>query len=184
MPELAETAAAQFTTSVSGGAVFGAGNLAHLPDLLSTSFITNIKVQVETPTLQLCAGNKVRKDTVIDNNGQQKTIVHKPFKSCGSKSLSDKEREFAYPSPTSYMSYLAYDVVCASDVVDVLVDLQDPITSLTPWVFGKIGDTMSYFITAADKSGECTNLFLSAPDCAVPGFENRVRLATENVANL
>lgn len=39
------------------------------------------------------------------------------------------------------------------DVVDILYDLQNPITSLTPWIFGKIGTTKNYFITAADKTG-------------------------------
>lgn len=174
MPELAET-----EQRIS----FDKTNTLHLEELLTTSFITNIKVQTETPTLQLCSGNRVRKDTVIDNNGQQKTIVHKPFKSCGSRSLSDKEREFAYPSPTSYMSYMAYDTTCGINVVDILYDLQDPITSLTPWIFGKIGETVNYFITAADKTGDCNQIYLTAPDCAAATLVNRVTLSADNPSN-
>lgn len=60
LPELAQTEQV---------AVFASSNTSKLPDLLTTSFITNIKVQVETPTLQMCAGNKPVRETVIDNNG-------------------------------------------------------------------------------------------------------------------
>jgi hypothetical protein len=74
------------------------------------------------------------------------------------------------------------------DIVDILYDLQNPITSLTPWIFGKIGTTKNYFITAADKTGDCNQLFLTAPDCVLwaqnlATYENKVKLTENNPAN-
>jgi len=78
---------------------------------------------------------------------------------------------------------MAYDTTCGTDVVDILYDLQNPITSLTPWIFGKIGQTKNYFITAADKTGDCDQMFLAAPDCSAASFVNRVTLTSNNPAN-
>ena len=82
------------------------------------------------------------------------------------------------------MSYMAYNTLCADPIVDILYDLQDPITAVTPWIFGKIGTSMNYFITAADKTTPCETIFLTAPDCKAATFVNKVTLTENNPSNL
>lgn len=58
---------------------------------MARSFITDIKVQLEFPASLVCAG-KVPKDKKYCKSCKDSTP--KPLKSCGSKSLSSKERNF------------------------------------------------------------------------------------------
>lgn len=104
--------------------------------ILHNNFYSNIKVQVETPTNNLCAGKEPKFEIVTTKSGKQKKITVKPPKSCGSKSFSSKESKFQINGTAeSFLSYVAYDTNCLGNVVDILIDLQDPITSLTPWLF-------------------------------------------------
>jgi len=54
--------------------------------------------------------------------------------------------------------------------------MQNPISSLTPWVFSQIGNTKNYIIGAGDKKGACNNIYLNAPNCSKANFLNVVGL--------
>lgn len=142
---------------------------------------------METPASQLCGGNFPVRELVTDQLGNQVWVTVKPPNSCGSRSFEEQEECFLddhddnellqhnhFHSNGFFQSFVAYDTYCTDNRVDVLVDMQDPITSLTPWLFGKLGNTKDYFISAADKTGDCNNLFLTAPDCSATSFANLV----------
>ena len=65
--------------------------------LITNTFITNIKVQVPTPTSTLCGGLDAKFEWVSDSShsSKQKKKAVRPLKSCGSRSFSSKESDFA-----------------------------------------------------------------------------------------
>lgn len=150
MPELAQTEQQNFNAIVLND------NLAS-----DNNFFSNIKVQVETPASTLCAGLDPKFEITTTKSGKQIKKTPKPPKSCGSRSFSSKESDYAKQGePQSFQSYVAYDTACSGNIVDILIDMQNPITSLTPWLFAQIHNTKNYVISAADKTGLCDNIFL------------------------
>ena len=77
-------------------------------------------------------------------------------------------------------SIVAYNTLCTDTRLDVLVDMQDPISSLTPWIFSKLGTSKDFFLSAADKTGDCEHLYLTAPDCSATSFVNQVKVDAIN----
>jgi hypothetical protein len=64
--------------------------------LITNTFITNIKVQVPTPTSAFCGGLDPKFEWVTDGSksSKKKRKAVRPLKSCGSRSFSSKESDF------------------------------------------------------------------------------------------
>ena len=82
MPELAQTE--QLVNALLVNENFASDN----------NFFSNIKVQVETPANNLCAGLDPKFEIISNSSGKQVKRTVKPLKSCGSRSFSSKESDY------------------------------------------------------------------------------------------